>query len=154
MAYKIDLYKNRVPILEFPIKLELGGGEFPKDGFINCDFNPIRAQIVWDLTNGIPLPDNSVSELWTSHFFEHIRDDYHYILLEVLRVCQDGAKVSILVPHKDSIEAKIPCHYRYFDEEDFKGLDIWIHRPDWRIRLVNQFRVDYTLHGEFKITKV
>jgi hypothetical protein len=154
MAYRVENYNNKVPILEFPIRLELGGGKFPQDGYINCDFDPEFAPIVWDLTNGIPLPDNSVSELYTSHFLEHLeRIDYHYLLLEILRVCQNEAMVTIKVPYNETPEGRLPCHYGFFTENDMRAIDKWIHRESQRFTLIDMNINEYTLSATFKVTK-
>ena len=53
------------------IKLELGSGSKKGDnGFTTVDIN--GANISWDLTNGIPLKDNSVDLIYSSHLLEHI----------------------------------------------------------------------------------
>jgi hypothetical protein len=54
------LRARRLPILTFPIKLDLGCGEFPKEGFTRLDINDFGQEIMWDATEGLPLPDNTV----------------------------------------------------------------------------------------------
>lgn len=124
--YRMDSYKNRVPMLQFPIRLDLGAGQYPQPGFIRLDFDPTGTDIIWDITNGLPLPDRSVSELYTSHFLEHlVPTDYHYVLQEMFRVCINGAKVTIKLPYGDLAEGCLPCHYNKFRENDMHAINIW-----------------------------
>lgn len=85
-----------------PVKLELGGGGNPKPGFINVD-NTTTADCRLDLESlgdGVTLPyeDNSVTELYSSHCLEHIRN-LPGVMRELIRVCAVGARVEIRVPH-------------------------------------------------------
>lgn len=126
MTYPMDTYRNRVPMLQYPIRVDLGAGQYPQPDFVRVDFDPVGADICWDIKNGIPLPDRSVSELYTSHFLEHLTPiHYHYVLQEMFRVCQDGAKVTIKLPHGDTPEGKLPCHYNRFVEDDMHAINIW-----------------------------
>ena len=128
MTYKMDTYKNRVPMLTYPIRLDLGAGNYPLDGFIRMDADPCdgKTDVVWDVKDGIPLPDRSVSELYTSHFLEHLAPtDYHYVLQEMFRVCADQAKVTIKVPHGDLPEGALPCHYNLIREAHMNAINIW-----------------------------
>ena len=81
-------------------KLNLGCGPKPLEGYINIDlvkeFNP---DIVRNIERGLPFDDNSVDEIFTSHFLEHIDPDLiHFVMYEIWRVCKHGAEVSIIVP--------------------------------------------------------
>lgn len=54
------------------IKLNLGAGPHKgNNGWTNIDMLP-QTDIVWDLRRGIPLPDSSVSCIYSSHLLEHI----------------------------------------------------------------------------------
>lgn len=82
------------------VKVELGGGSCPRGRpFINVDLDAGPGGLIADLeTEPIPFEDDSVDELYASHFLEHIRNQRH-VLREIVRVCCVGASVEIRVPH-------------------------------------------------------
>jgi predicted SAM-dependent methyltransferase len=155
MTYKMDSYKNRVPMLQFPIRLDLGAGQYPQPGMVRLDFDPLGTDIVWDVKDGIPLPDCSVSELYTSHFLEHLAPtDYHYVLQEMFRVCTHMARVTIKLPYGDLPEGALPCHYNRFKEADMEAINIWFpHHMGtyWDLKSVSRDGIH--LVGEFVIVK-
>ena len=62
-----------------------------------------RAQqmgIKWaDVTRHIPLPDNSVDALYTSHMMEHLdKDEVRTFLREARRVLSSGGTIRVVVP--------------------------------------------------------
>ncbi len=79
--------------------LELGSG--PKEGtngWTTVDLN--GGDIAYDLRKGIPLPDNSVDRIYTSHMFEHI--PYKNLVLfiaECYRVLKKDGELSVCVPN-------------------------------------------------------
>jgi predicted SAM-dependent methyltransferase len=81
------------------IQLELGSG--PKrgtNGWTTVDL--FGADINWDLKKGIPLGDDSVDRIYTSHMFEHI--PYKHLVGfvgECKRVLKDGGSLSVCVPN-------------------------------------------------------
>jgi predicted SAM-dependent methyltransferase len=155
MIYKMNGYRNSIPMYQFPIKLDLGAGQYPKEGFVRMDFDPNNVDICWDITNGIPLPNDSVSELFTSHFLEHlIPTDLHYVLMEMLRVCQNGARVEIIVPYGETEQGHLPCHYSRITESTMKAWANWRQETDQsRYELQEIKRDGYHLIGIFKIVK-
>jgi predicted SAM-dependent methyltransferase len=54
------------------LKLHLGCGWIPKQGWVNVDLFATRADICWDLSLGIPLPDDSVDAIFHEHMLEHL----------------------------------------------------------------------------------
>lgn len=57
------------------------------------------ADIIHDLRKGIPLPDNSVNQIYASHFFEHIEfKDLIVLLNEIYRVLKKDGNLSVCVP--------------------------------------------------------
>lgn len=152
---------NRVNIPEFPMKLDLGCGQYLKEGFQGMDWADYGQAIVWDAKNGIPLPDNSVIELFTSHFLEHLEPtEYHFVLHEMWRVTQNGGKITIKVPHGDTWQGCLPCHYNRLTEKHFHAIDNWLRDPLKQyddntnyIQLLEIYRVEYHLIGEFLVHK-
>jgi predicted SAM-dependent methyltransferase len=81
------------------IKLELGAGSKPgTNGWITLDQNEV-CDINWDLANGIPFPDGSVSVVYASHLLEHFYfRDLMSLLFECYRVLKTEGVISICVP--------------------------------------------------------
>lgn len=80
--------------------LNIGCGSNVQPGFINIDYNwHPGIDICWDITKGIPFPDNSVKGIFTEHCLEHISYFQCYNLLKEFHrvLCFDGT-VRIIVP--------------------------------------------------------
>ena len=86
------------------MKLNLGCGHNKRQGWVNVDHSDTCApdmvvnleQTPW------PWPDDSVEEVLMSHVLEHLGEQtsvYLSIWRELYRVCKDGARVFIFVPH-------------------------------------------------------
>jgi len=113
----------RIQKLDFPVKIDIGCGKGKIENFVGIDCLDFGQEIVWDVTKGIPLTDNSVSEIHTSHFLEHIENkDLQLMFDEFYRVCEDGALVTIIMPHADTIEAHYLCHYSMWSENKIEGI--------------------------------
>ena len=81
------------------ILLELGSPRRGLDGWITINIKK-NGDICWDLRNGIPFPDETVSHIYSSHFFEHLSfKQGQRFLDECLRVLRPGGKFSICVPN-------------------------------------------------------
>lgn len=83
-----------------PISLELGSGnKRGSNGWTTVDVTP-GCDMYCNLAKGIPFPDGSVQNIYSSHFFEHLTYHQTQILLkECLRVMIPGGKFSICVPN-------------------------------------------------------
>jgi len=105
-------------------KINLGGGNTKKKGFINIDvINFENVDIVHDITKGIPLEDSSVEEIYSSHFVEHV-PDLISLMNEIYRVCKNNALVKIKAPYFKSIGAfKDPTHKIFITEKTFEYFD-------------------------------
>jgi ubiquinone/menaquinone biosynthesis C-methylase UbiE len=80
------------------MKLNLGCGNWKLPGYINCDLYDPAADQKWD-ARIVPLPNDTVDEIYTSHLFEHF--DYKEafdVLAEWKRVLRPGGTVVIETP--------------------------------------------------------
>jgi predicted SAM-dependent methyltransferase len=86
------------------MKLNLGCGSRKEPGFLNVDkFQTSATDVVFDLEKTPwPWPNDSIEEVRFIHSLEHMgqtTDGFLTIVKEVYRICRDGAKVIIHVPH-------------------------------------------------------
>jgi len=81
------------------ICLDLGGADSGKGDWTTVDMTQ-QCDIYWDLRLPIPLPDNSVSMIYSSHLFEHLTySQGQKLLAESLRLLKPGGTFSICVPN-------------------------------------------------------
>ena len=95
------------------MKLNLGSGpEKGSNGWTNIDLGG-GADLAIDLTQGIPFEDKSISQIYTSHFLEHLSyEQINPLLQECLRVLQPGSSLLICVPDSEAfIKAYINNEY-------------------------------------------
>ncbi|WP_431821604.1 class I SAM-dependent methyltransferase [Burkholderia sp. F1] len=138
------LFGKAVPTPQRIVKVDLGCGPVKRDGFVGIDRFPMRGvDIVCDLDQGIPLPDDSVDYLVASHSLEHFRD-LPSVIQEIHRICKDRALVTIVVPYAATgLNQANPYHIQTFNEHtarfftnavetvlpiedyDFPGSGIW-----------------------------
>lgn len=99
------------------LKVDIGGGLFPRPGYLTVD--KYDADIICDLDEGIPLPDNSVGVINASHVLEHLKDPIKS-MSEIYRVLCDGGWAFIEVPSTDGRGAwQDPTHVSYWNENSF-----------------------------------
>jgi len=99
-------------------KVDIGGGLNPYPGYYSIDLRK-DADMVADLNDGIPLPDNSVGVLNASHIIEHLNDK-NKIMSEIYRVLAPGGWAFIEVPSTDGRGAfQDPTHVSYWNENCF-----------------------------------
>lgn len=100
------------------LKVDIGGGLNPYPGYKTVDTRE-HADYVYDLNDGIPLPDNSVGVLNASHILEHLHDKTK-IMSEIHRVLAHGGWAFIEVPSTDGRGAfQDPTHVSYWNENSF-----------------------------------
>lgn len=111
------------------MKLNIGSGHKPLEGYVNMDIEDYQADghrtdVVRDILRGIPFDTDKFVEVYTSHFMEHIRngEDLYFVLHEIWRVLKDGGKFIIRVPHASTPYAFYPDHLSYWNEEVVKAM--------------------------------
>lgn len=82
-------------------KLHIGCGPNYLPGWINVDFSSInRADLIWDVTKGIPFESNSVRLIHSEDFLEHISLEHgRFFLQECYRVLVPGGVARFLTPN-------------------------------------------------------
>jgi hypothetical protein len=120
------------------LKLDLGCGEHPREGFEGVDIAAgEKVTHVVDLfAFPWPFEDGSVKEVNISHFIEHVphyrpewtKDGWFMFWEEVHRITKPGALVHVVHPYSRSDRAFWdPTHVRFIHEMSWYYLD-----PGWR----------------------
>jgi predicted SAM-dependent methyltransferase len=117
------LNTNRIKISEFPLKIDLGCGKKCKKGYIGFDKLDFGQEIVWDLQMGIPVPDDSVSHIYSSNFVEHLTEkNIDIFFTELSRICQNESEIEIVCPHDGTIIAYYTDHLTLWNEKRVEGI--------------------------------
>lgn len=88
------------------VRVQLGNGRHYWPGFINCDSEG-RCDQIMDVRK-LDFPDDSVSEIYAIHLFEHIsRLDAESTLLEWKRALKVGGKLVLELPCLDKMAQMI-----------------------------------------------
>jgi len=112
-----QLLAERDADLKGLMKVDIGGGLFPRPGYVTIDQE--GGDITCDLNEGIPLPDNSVGVINASHVLEHLKDPIKS-MKEIYRVLCDGGWAFIEVPSTDGRGAfQDPTHVSFWNENSF-----------------------------------
>jgi SAM-dependent methyltransferase len=107
---------------EGPLRVDLACGQNKQPGFIGVDIAG-DCDIKHDLFNNFPYPfeDNTVDEIFSSHFIEHIpmefingKDKLFAFIDECYRILKPGGKVTLIFPNCTSTRAfQDPTHRRF-----------------------------------------
>jgi len=131
------------------MKLDLGCADKKKEGYIGMDLRDWGQEIVRDVKRGIPYGDNSLEEVYTSHFMEHIErgEEIYFVMSEVHRVLKKGCQFIIRVPHASTPYAFYPDHLSYWNEEMVNALinDDYQSYGDYKYKIVRMGRVGIEL---------
>jgi predicted SAM-dependent methyltransferase len=106
-----------------PLKLNIGCGNVKFPDWVNIDIEP-GADLVIDVTKGLPFDDDTVDYIFNEHFIEHL--DYgegQKILREFYRVLKKDGILRIATPDLDYIVEKYST--------DWKNQD-WLSWPEYQ----------------------
>jgi predicted SAM-dependent methyltransferase len=99
-------------------KIDIGGGINGYPGYETVDLRK-TADIVADLNEGIPLPDNSVGVVNAHHILEHLKDPIKS-MREIHRVLCHGGWAFIEVPSTEGKGAfQDPTHVSFWNDNSF-----------------------------------
>jgi predicted SAM-dependent methyltransferase len=117
------------------IKLELGS-HVPRPGWYTVDLLP-GADLVFDLTQKFPFPDNSVDRIYCSHVFEHFTyKDLVKIISECHRILKKGGSLSVCVPDAE-LYLKMYADPLAFKREQYIVEGFTEYRNENKIDIVN-----------------
>jgi ubiquinone/menaquinone biosynthesis C-methylase UbiE len=128
--------------------IELGCGPNPSNEVIGIDALELEGvHYIANLEEGLKIiPDNSVDEIRSRHFLEHI-ENFSLMMSEIHRVLKPGGKHVAIVPHFAN-----PYYYSDYTHKRFFGL----YTFDYFSRTENQLRrkvPDFYGGPKFKVTK-
>jgi|GEM_PF-404064 len=104
--------------------LNIGSGNRKLPGFINIDLED-GADIVCDVTNGLPFDDASVDGIYSEHFIEHISQaDAMRFFRECRRILKPGGRLRLATPDLDFIVNR-------YSEEDWRKNSEMVQRLGW-----------------------
>ena len=111
-------FKKYIDFENYNIKnLNLGCGKLKFDDAIGIDIEDYGQELVWDLREGIPFPDETIQNIKAHHFLEHIeRGKVIFVWQEMYRILVSEGILDIVVPHSTSYYAFIPIHLSYWNE--------------------------------------
>lgn len=109
------------------IKLDLGCGPTKRPGFIGIDKYDFGQAIIRDIEKGLPFSDDTVDEIYSSHFIEHITD-WIFVFNEMWRVCKNDAKIVLRYPTVKKGGAFHPLHKTVYTILFFKQITTYDER--------------------------
>lgn len=88
------------PVVSPPLRLDVGCGKNTPEGWVGIDAIDFGQKHVLDVRKGIPYPDDSVDEVRSSHFVEHLTGTERIAFFnELYRVMKNGATAQIVTPN-------------------------------------------------------
>lgn len=125
-------------------KLNVGCGRMSQEGWTNIDIEDIEGvDIVCDVQENIPLPDDSAEIVVAAHLIEHLDKPLDF-MQELHRVTKPGGRAYFYTPYGSSDDAdEDPTHIRrmflgswgYFGQPNYWKAD-YGYRGDWKVETV------------------
>ena len=127
------------------LKLNLGSGYAPQPGYINIDNRAeVNPDLVCDVIEGLPYPDNSVDEVRAYDFLEHVSIGLTVrVVTEIWRVLKPGGRFESLTPSTDGRGAfQDPTHVSFWNKNS------WLYYSE------PVYRDLYGIKADFKIEAI
>ena len=145
------------------MKINLGSGPDPLEGYINCDLCPsgvvadgatapnIGVDMVFDLNDGLPFDDNSASEVAIIQTLEHLGRP-KVLLEDIYRVLKPGGVIDVAVPDLTIVFGewlKSTNEERWISIDGWPPLYAWIwgrgHGPNRHLSGFDSWRLETIL---------
>jgi len=141
---------------DIPLKLDIGCGKVKNEGYTGLDIADYGQGIVCNIFNGIPVQDDTVTEIICYHFLEHVNwDRLREIFFEMYRICKPGAKINIRTPHADSDVAYKLTHVSFWDEKIINGIEASCRNSTiCNFKILKNERVGEELHAILEVLKI
>ncbi len=87
------------------LKLHIGSGKNVKDGWLNCDIEPLSTKVAYiNVTKKFPLKDNTFDYVYSEHMIEHINHKDGLLMLnECFRILKPNGIIRITTPDIDNL---------------------------------------------------
>jgi SAM-dependent methyltransferase len=125
-------------------KLNLGCGQYAKQGYVNLDIVNLQGVDIVHNLNNYPYPfnDNEFDEIFCHHVLEHL-DDIVKPLEEIWRITRNGARIIIEVPIFPGIGAVVdPTHksfYTFGTFDYFTGDKLFQHYTKAEFKIIRRY---------------
>lgn len=102
------------------MRLNIGCGESPLEGWTNIDKHPAREGVIYgDIEGSISLPDECADEILLDNVIEHI-NSIPSAMREIRRLLRPGGQVKIITPHYSSHSSwRDPTHVHHLSYFSF-----------------------------------
>ena len=134
-------------VVSLPTRLDIGCGKTTPEGWVGIDAIDFGQKHVLDVRKGIPYPDDSVDEVRSSHFVEHLTGEERIAFFnELYRVMKKDATAIIVTPNwSHSCAYGDPTHQW---PPMSQWYPLYLHK-DWRA--ANAPHAPYTCHFDHTI---
>jgi len=140
-------------------KVDIGSGRCPHEGFIAVDKHDYpETDVVHDLDNHPwPFGDNFCTSVIVHNILEHLKSPWK-AMQEIIRICRDGAEISVRFPVKDHENAVLDDEHKYilsprwfnlFDE--IEVVEKEKHYPSPRLGMLDFLPLDTAQPDEWRI---
>jgi predicted SAM-dependent methyltransferase len=122
--------------------VNLGCGYSPLKGWVNVDrARGPDVQVVWDLRNGLPFPDDSCAAIFSEHLIEHIpRADAEKVLAECHRALAPGGVLRVSTPDAERFLRS------YSGDREFLKHPSFTQEAETALDRINQMMREYGQH--------
>ncbi len=98
-----------------PLRLNVGSGRVRFPGWVNIDL-ALGADLLLDVTKGLPFDENSVDLIYNEHFLEHLTiEDAERVLKDCRRCLKKGGTLRIAMPDLDALVEKYNADWKNQD---------------------------------------